>query len=704
MLITVGDFCDRARQGMNGLVRDLQEQTGRYGDAERNAWESSLGLMAQVLRRTGLDAFHLQLGQSSELSLEYRLPSSASWCDAVLLGRGEQRPTAVLIELKNWSTAGDRPGPREGLVQHQGKLALHPAEQLKGYVEYCRQFHSAVHEYDALVEGCVFMTGTDDASAYVGFPHDDLSLAFPTFTRSAKDLTERLPRHLESLLRRPDHEFALGFEHGLYRQDRNFVRQIAKAIEDPTSEQFVLLDHQRLGFERCLDAIDTALTTNDRKAVIVIDGPPGSGKSVLAMKLWARLVQDPRIARDNVVFSTTSGSQRANWMALFQSASGRDSARGVVVPANQFNPGLTPIWVKSMRDKGHTVDVATWRENVKLFLKETGRNRAPDDHFAVTIVDEAHALIDPTVPGKEGIAPSGWAMHAGPQAYQIVRGSRVSIFLMDSEQSYRDNETTTPASIANWAQELGAPSVVQVSLAEGQFRCAGSKEYVDWLDNLLLVSIKAQTTSRWRRREGKGDFEFEIASDPLALEESLREKLAAGRTARLAASYSRPWRTKDVAMPHELPPAEMDFDITFARNGTQHRWAKIWNYAPDSDYTLFVQAPVGSAMQSDPLCEVGCPYVIRGFDYDYLGLLWMRDLIWRDGAWYADPEQIHETAWRKTLAAAKRKNAPAKAREDLTNRLLRGYRILLSRAIRGVHVWFEDDETRDHVESMLTGT
>jgi predicted RNase H-like HicB family nuclease len=36
-------------------------------------------------------------------------------------------------------------------------------------------------------------------------------------------------------------------------------------------------------------------------------------------------------------------------------------------------------------------------------------------------------------------------------------------------------------------------------------------------------------------------------------------------------------------------------------------------------------------MHTDPLCEVGCPYAVRGFDFDYLGLLWLGDLLWGDG-------------------------------------------------------------------------
>lgn len=62
---------------------------------------------------------------------------------------------------------------------------------------------------------------------------------------------------------------------------------------------------------------------------------------------------------------------------------------------------------------------------------------------------------------------------------------------------------------------------------------------------------------------------------------------------RLLAAYGRPWKTKGVADPHALPPADMDFDLTFRRNGRACRWSRIWNFAPDrlARLHIYVQAP-----------------------------------------------------------------------------------------------------------------
>ena len=142
----VGEFCRQVAQNLNGLVDNLQRLTGRTGENERLAWMSSLDRAAHVLNHPTLTEFHLHVGQRGSVSVEYRLPASASWCDLVVLGRNHTQPAAVVVELKDWDTYGDQPGPSETLAWHHGELVLHPSDQVRGYVEYCQRFHSAVHD------------------------------------------------------------------------------------------------------------------------------------------------------------------------------------------------------------------------------------------------------------------------------------------------------------------------------------------------------------------------------------------------------------------------------------------------------------------------------------------------------------------------------------------------------------------------------
>jgi DUF2075 family protein len=53
------------------------------------------------------------------------------------------------------------------------------------------------------------------------------------------------------------------------------------------------------------------------------------------------------------------------------------------------------------------------------------------------------------------------------------------------------------------------------------------------------------------------------------------------------------------------------------------------------------------------------------------------------------------------LGLGRAKKGDRKAREQVVERLKRGYRILLTRAIRGMHVWFEDEETEARIRGAL---
>lgn len=166
-------------------------------------------------------------------------------------------------------------------------------------------------------------------------------------------------------------------------------------------------------------------------------------------------------------------------------------------------------------------------------------------------------------------------------------------------------------------------------------------------------------------------------------------------------------KTKDDANPHALPADLMDFHEPYEVNGQTRLWSRVWNVVgPGDNYTWYVTGHPAGRIASDPLCEVGCTYAVRGFDYDYVGILWLNDLIWRDNRWRVDPNAVEETGVIDLIRRARREvesgASDGTATSQLLQRVAQAYRILFTRALKGVYVWVSDPETRAHLASSIS--
>ena len=148
-------------------------------------------------------------------------------------------------------------------------------------------------------------------------------------------------------------------------------------------------------------------------------------------------------------------------------------------------------------------------------------------------------------------------------------------------------------------------------------------------------------------------------------------------------------------------------DITIPDNG--YVFEKQWNPL-NHQYEWYINS----------IERVGCIYTAQGLGFDYVGLLWMDDLVWRTDHWEYNINKItdNDTNMLKksiiNLENEKRifENKYGKL-PDSTNRkidiyiedaekvLLNIYRVLLTRAKKGIFIWFKDEETKEHFIEMI---
>lgn len=738
MICTISNFIYYVASDLNGMLDALSEEVTRpFSDSERMNLADSYKAVSKMFagsleRHPELANVHIS---TTNMLMEYKLPAASSWCDMVLLGEGNARKQVFIIELKNWmKNSTDQAGEAEGLIGHQGER-LHPSDQVKGYAEYCKCFHSTVLDYQAEVNGCVFFTQNIDVTPYTAAPNDILTKEYPVYNTS---MTVELSDHIANKICKGDEEFATKFVNGHYQQNRDIMRQVAENLGCADARPFVLLEKQRLGYNEVMNALNHL--GPGEKEVIIVTGPPGSGKSAIAINLWIDAVKKfaptdlmgdiDASATGNIVYVSTSASQKDNWTRVFNEYGQKYGAGGAVLPSNAYTIPLNSSNSKLYHDifyeinpkyskdrKKQSINPEYFRDYIKYFQENEPEKMCGyiDNLHFLSIVDEAHALVNPLAPGFKTQNRSYWADMRGPQVYHIIRLSQVSVFFTDSKQSFRDNETTSIQDIKDYADELNA-KVVEVSLDGMEFRCDGSCDYVNWVEGLFSPT-PLRNYKKWMHL-----FDFKVCDSPDEIDISLRPLINEGKTARILSTYTKEWVSQNLLSSdhHEAAVTQYDFEL---KNADGSFYKKYWN----TNNEAFVQAIPGSRMSIDPLSEVGCAYVVRGFDYDYIGILWLNDIVRRGDHWELRLRNIlgKETGCAQSSAKdelmSRYSHLPAKQRPrrneldaaevDIYNvnsnitklymRVSQAYRILMTRAFKGVRLYIEDKETRDYIRSLM---
>ncbi len=102
-------------------------------------------------------------------------------------------------------------------------------------------------------------------------------------------------------------------------------------------------------------------------------------------------------------------------------------------------------------------------------------------------------------------------------------------------------------------------------------------------------------------------------------------------------------------------------------------------------------APGRPYWASDPagFAQVGCVYTAQGFEYDWAGVIYGEDLVWRNGRWVAQPGKSHDTAVKRAPLA------------EFDRAVRNTYKVLLTRGMVGVLLFSTDPETQMMFERLV---
>jgi DUF2075 family protein len=443
--------------------------------------------------------------------IEYQIPQTSKRIDFILTGQDENENNyAILIELKQWSECEitDKDAVVTTYVGKRNREVSHPSYQVWSYASLLEGFNEAVYTSNIHLKPCAYLHNyTADNKVNNIFYQEYIDKA-PLFF---KNDTFKLRDFIKQFVKFGDkRNIMFEIDGGRIRPSKNLADNLSSMLKG--NDEFIMIDDQKVVYENALSLVKKA--TSDKKQVLIVQGGPGTGKSVVAINLLVKLT-----------------SQKYLTQYVTKNAA----------PREVYKSKLT----------------GTFRQTeISNFFTGSGSfvNTMPNI-FDALIVDEAHRLN----------AKSGMFKNLGEnQIKEIMNSAKFSIFFIDENQKVAIHDIGEIDEIKFWANELNA-EVTELEL-NSQFRCNGSDGYLAWLDYILQIRETANTSL------DAEEYDFKVFDNPADLRDLIFEKNQINNKARLVAGYCWPWISKKDFNAKDIAFTEYDFAMKWNLTEDGMKW------------------------------------------------------------------------------------------------------------------------------------
>ncbi|QQR65085.1 DUF2075 domain-containing protein [Candidatus Kaiserbacteria bacterium] len=508
-------FLKDASNGIEDIVRSrVKEKLNidiQVGSSEYNSWKNSLGDAMYKVMQTD------KIPDDSGIAIEYSIPRAKNRIDFIITGEDDEgKEKIIIIELKQWTDIEKT--DKDGVVLTRFKSGPseepHPSYQAWSYSALLYGFNATVYEEKISLEPCAYLHNHIDSDVILSPFYQEYLDKAPAFCKGDK---EKLQDFIAKFVKHGEKKNTLyRIDNGEIRPSKNLADSLTSMLKG--NQEFVLIDEQKVVYETALSL--TKKSSKQNKNVLIIEGGPGTGKSVVAINLL--------VAITKLGLNTQYVTKNA-------------APRGV------FEAKLTGTFKKS--------EISNFFTGSGSFVGEK------ENIFDALIVDEAHRL------NKK----SGMFKNLGEnQIKEIIDSAKCSIFFIDEDQKVTWHDIGKKEEIEKWADKIHA-KVCNLKL-ESQFRCNGSDGYLSWLDNILGIKDTANTTL-----DGI-EYDFRVIDSPNELRDLIFEKNKINNKARLVAGYCWDWVSKKDKRLNDILIPEHDFGMQWnlASDGN------VWIISPKS--------------------------------------------------------------------------------------------------------------------------
>jgi DUF2075 family protein len=465
-----------SNQILKKIEEAFQEKLGRgIPPSEVSAYTNSLPHMERVIRRA-------EIADDCGILIEYKIPLTNFRIDFVVSGiDADGVKNFVIVELKQWQTAktSDGDGLVESFTGKADRVVTHPSYQAQRYKDFMSDFNETIYSGSVKAYSCAYLHNypEKEPEPLLDNRYEKFLSTSPIYFRDdqtkLQDFISKYVKHGKGM------EILYEINNGKIRPSKKLIDHVASMFEG--NQNYILIDAQKVAYERA-----RLLANKKEKSVVIIEGGPGTGKSVISVNLISALLQD----KLNAIFVAPNSSFRD---ALVKRLTAGKSAQRI---KNIFKGSATFYDSK-------------------------------ENEFDTLVVDEAHRLKN-----------KGAFMYRGQnQVADIIHAAKTSIFFIDDSQAVRPEDIGSIKEIKRIAEEMDVG--VEYLRLDAQFRCSGAEGYINWLDDAFQLK-ETGNYDGWDKKS----FDFKIFDSPNEMREAINKKAKAGNVSRILAGYAWKWTSE----------------------------------------------------------------------------------------------------------------------------------------------------------------
>ena len=443
--------------------------------SEKKSWENSLIYISYILKKS-------KIPNDATIVLEYNIPMTSSRIDCMLFGFDKNRnKRCIVIELKQWSNVKrveDSEMLVETYINHGMKKVIHPSYQAWSYMSLLNDFNKNIQSNNIIVDSCSILHNYHHCNNDPLLDDKFRGLIEETPIFYVDDEISLITYINDKIIYGDDCKIIKEIDSSELLPSKSLQKNIASLIEG--NDEFKLIDNQILIYEEIL-----SLIKKNEKNVIIVEGGPGTGKSIIAVNLLAKLTKSGKICQ----YVSRNTAPRVIYSYKLKGTLNKNSIDNLFKSSGSFT-------------------------NVKKEI------------FDVLIVDEAHCLTE-----KSGL----FSNYGENQIKEIINSSKCSIFFIDENQKVHLNDIGSKKEIQKWANMLQA-NVTNFKLTS-QFRCNGSNNYIEFIDYLLNINF---------RYNKKINYDISVCDTIQELDKIIKKLNRKNNNARIVSGYCWNWNKKEI--------------------------------------------------------------------------------------------------------------------------------------------------------------